>query len=51
MVLECPRGDGSESLKLLLISCPRCGSELEMFSDEEKTTCEDCGTEVRNEGI
>lgn len=48
MVLECPSGDGSENLKLLLIPCPSCGSEIEMFSDEEEAVCEDCGSEVRN---
>jgi len=50
MVLECPK-DGQRGLGLLLIPCPNCGSEVEMFSDEEETACENCGSKVKNEGI
>lgn len=48
MLFECPK-DGRESPRILLVSCPGCGSEIEVFSDEEATVCEDCGREVKNQ--
>lgn len=42
MVFECP---GSKSVKrpeIILITCPKCGGEVEIFSDEETAKCS-CG--------
>ncbi|TAK29907.1 MAG: hypothetical protein EPO21_20325 [Chloroflexota bacterium] len=45
-MLNCP---GSSSLKQATpesIACPHCGTELEIWSDEVKTTCTGCKATV-----
>lgn len=34
------------NVRVITCKCPGCGAELEMFSDESKTTCPKCGREV-----
>ena len=34
------------NVRVILCRCPGCGKEIEMFSDETKTTCPHCGREV-----
>jgi len=41
--VQCP---GALDLRLEVVVCPDCGSELELFSDEYKTTCRKCGRVV-----
>lgn len=36
------------SPQLREVECPRCGQELELWSDEEVSACSSCGEEVRN---
>ncbi|MEM2904632.1 MAG: phosphohydrolase [Candidatus Bathyarchaeia archaeon] len=43
MPIQCP---GALNLRLDVVLCPECGSELELFTDEYKTTCQNCGKVV-----
>lgn len=43
MSIQCP---GSVDVRLEEVTCPKCGSKLELFTDEYKTTCRKCGTVV-----
>ena len=36
----------SHSLRLGLYKCPKCGTSLEIFSDEDKIRCYKCGDMV-----
>ncbi|MCM8781011.1 MAG: phosphohydrolase [Candidatus Omnitrophica bacterium] len=38
---KCP-GQDKRNLKLEVISCPDCGWEVEIFSDEMKVSCPRC---------
>ena len=29
------------------INCPKCGEEIEYFSDEEEVECENCGEKIK----
>ncbi len=46
---RCPGTASVARPKLLLIPCTKCGSEVEIFSDEERTACDKCGTVVFKE--
>ncbi len=41
--IRCP---GAVNLRLEVRACPVCGGEVEIFSDEYKTRCPSCGTEL-----
>jgi anaerobic ribonucleoside-triphosphate reductase len=41
--IRCP---GAVNLRLEVKVCPACGAEVEIFSDEYKTTCTNCGSEL-----
>ncbi|WP_309493027.1 hypothetical protein [Candidatus Hecatella orcuttiae] len=40
---KCP---GSAFVKIETTQCPKCGEEVELFSDEYKTKCPNCGETV-----
>ncbi|MBI2860246.1 MAG: phosphohydrolase [Chloroflexi bacterium] len=40
--MHCP-GHEEKMLRVELYKCPKCGAEVEVFSDEEKVKCQDCG--------
>jgi hypothetical protein len=42
---KCP-GQDRRNLKMELISCPKCGYQAEIFSDEIKVKCPKCKNEV-----
>jgi ribosomal protein S27AE len=42
---RCPGQDGRD-LKVSIHTCPNCGSEVEMFSDETRVKCHACGKYV-----
>lgn len=42
---RCP-GNISLNLKAEILRCPKCGYEVEMFSDELRRVCPKCTTEV-----
>jgi hypothetical protein len=47
---HCPGQDGRE-LKVAVSMCPSCGSEVEMFSDETRVKCHNCGRYVCSESM
>jgi predicted Zn-ribbon and HTH transcriptional regulator len=42
---KCPGQDG-RNLKVESVTCPACGYQLEMFSDEMKVKCPKCKAKV-----
>jgi ribosomal protein S27AE len=48
MTSRCP-GQDFRKLRVELIKCPNCGSEVEMFSDEQRIKCQKCGERVYRE--
>ena len=50
MGYRCP-GQSDRYLKVDLIPCPNCGYELEIFSDELKVNCPNCGEPVYRERL
>jgi len=45
MYSKCPGQDG-RNLRVELYRCPNCEKEVEIFSDEIKVKCRNCGTQV-----
>ncbi len=50
MYSRCPGQDG-RNLRVELYKCPSCGAEVEIFSDEIKVRCHNCGEMVCKEKI
>ncbi len=48
MAMNCP-GSDTRKLKASLHPCPSCGYEVEMFSDEMRRRCRNCGAMVFKE--
>ena len=48
MQLKCP-GQDSRNLRAAMYTCPNCGTDVEMFSDELRIRCHICGTFVYKE--
>ncbi len=46
---NCPGSNGLKQATPEEITCPNCGTELEIWSDELKTTCTNCKTVVFKE--
>ncbi|HUV75482.1 MAG TPA: hypothetical protein VMW00_02390 [Dehalococcoidales bacterium] len=47
---RCPGQDG-RNLRVELYKCPNCGSEVEIFSDELKVKCHQCGEYIYKDKI
>jgi DNA-directed RNA polymerase subunit RPC12/RpoP len=47
---QCPGQDG-RSLSVSIHKCPECGSEVEIFSDETRVKCHNCGNVVHKENV
>ncbi len=45
----CPGADDIKRPKPELRTCPGCGSEIEIWSDEENANCGKCGKTVYND--
>lgn len=45
MPVRCPGQDG-RSLSVSTVTCPSCGAEVEMFSDECRVRCHVCGNHI-----
>ncbi len=45
---KCP-GQDFRKLRVSLYKCPKCGADVEMFSDEMRIRCQKCGTIVYRE--
>jgi NADH pyrophosphatase NudC (nudix superfamily) len=39
----CPGAAGLRTPTLTIRTCPQCGAEIEIFSNEVKAVCENCG--------
>ncbi len=50
MGVRCPGQDG-RFLSVSVHICPTCGAEVEMFSDEMRVKCRNCGTWVEKEAV
>ena len=50
MRLRCP-GLSGQRLTSILIRCPNCGHEVEMFSDESVVWCSACRMPVRKAAV
>lgn len=50
MESRCP-GQDIRKLRVDLYKCPKCGAEVEMFSDEFKVKCQKCGTVINREKL
>ncbi|MFQ5853687.1 MAG: hypothetical protein ACE5JU_24275 [Candidatus Binatia bacterium] len=46
---RCP-GQDDRNLQVELYKCPKCGTEIEIFSNEVKVKCYHCGGMVYREG-
>ena len=46
--MRCP-GSDSRNLRVELHKCPKCGADVEIFSDESRIKCQKCGTIVYRE--
>jgi endogenous inhibitor of DNA gyrase (YacG/DUF329 family) len=50
MDAKCPGRDG-RLLTVEDITCPKCGTSVEFFSDEQKRKCPGCGERVTREAV
>lgn len=48
MTTRCP-GQDLRNLRVSVHLCPKCGTEVEIFSDEMRIKCKKCGTMVFRE--
>jgi DNA-directed RNA polymerase subunit RPC12/RpoP len=49
MYSRCPGRD--KNLRAAIYKCPHCGAEVEIFSDEIKVKCRNCGKRVYRDKI
>ena len=50
MQQKCP-GLSSKQLSSTIVPCPKCGTEVEIFSDESSTKCSNCRTPVYKKAV
>jgi ribosomal protein S27AE len=43
MLLRCPGADAQRTPKITLRKCPGCGGEVEVFSNDNRLLCAECG--------
>lgn len=48
---RCPGAEGVKSPTIEIINCKKCGEEIEIFSDEQKTQCPECDETVFREAV
>ena len=48
MTMKCP-GQDMRNLRVSVHKCPKCGAEVEIFSDELRARCQKCGQVVYKE--
>jgi ribosomal protein S27AE len=51
MLDKCPGAAAFRRPTIVLKTCPRCGEEIEMFSDDAKGNCSRCGFIVYNDAL
>lgn len=50
MYSKCPGQDG-RNLRVEVYKCPKCGTGVEIFSDETRAKCQKCGQKVYKEKL
>ncbi len=45
-MLDCPGASTIKAPTIETVKCPKCGEEVEMFTDETAVKCDECGTKV-----
>ena len=50
MAMECPGRRNIRNLESLIVRCPKCGTPVELFSDEQKVRCR-CGEVILREAL
>ena len=50
MYSKCP-GQDMRKLRVAIFLCPKCGHEVEIFSDELSAKCQKCGERVYRERL
>jgi NADH pyrophosphatase NudC (nudix superfamily) len=50
VTMKCP-GQDMRNLRVSLHKCPKCGAEVEIFSDELRVKCHQCGEKVYKEQV
>ncbi|MEE8403016.1 MAG: hypothetical protein V3R93_04600 [Candidatus Hydrothermarchaeaceae archaeon] len=45
-MLDCPGASTIKAPTIETLKCPKCGEEVEMFTDETAIKCDGCGTKV-----
>jgi predicted RNA-binding Zn-ribbon protein involved in translation (DUF1610 family) len=48
---KCPGAANIRTPKIIIKKCPECGNEVEIFSDEMKVKCDNCGSIIYNESF
>jgi ribosomal protein S27AE len=51
MLDHCPGAANLRTPTLAIRKCPRCGEEVELFSNDVSVTCSNCGFVVYNDTI
>jgi DNA-directed RNA polymerase subunit RPC12/RpoP len=46
---SCPGSSEIKRPKPEYLPCPKCGAEVEIWTDEAQAECEECGTSVRKD--
>ncbi|MEW6447983.1 MAG: hypothetical protein AB1426_07840 [Bacillota bacterium] len=46
---RCPGSDNIRTPTLRIKKCPRCGSEVEVFSNDVRLKCPGCGLDIYND--
>ncbi|MFC1925302.1 hypothetical protein ACFLW2_01230 [Chloroflexota bacterium] len=49
MVDQCPGAVNIRMPRLEVKDCPKCGEEIEIFSNEASTKCSECGLMIYND--
>ena len=49
MSIKCPGASSIRTPTIELKKCPKCGEEVEIFSDEMQTKCDSCGVVIYND--
>ncbi len=48
--MKCP-GQDLRNLRISVVKCPNCSSDVEIFSDEIRVKCQKCGTKVYRDQV
>lgn len=49
MSIKCPGASNIRTPTIEIKKCPKCGAEVEIFSDEMRVECSNCGLTIYND--